>query len=127
MVILMMGGLDNMKFRKDITEYISKQLGKDYKSKVFKVYEQDGLLYMANYNYDNKNKIESFSNYSLLWGDANHLNKEIEDVFNVKFALKGCDLICKCGESKNFSGYYGHYRMLLRCNSCDNNFSVYSG
>jgi len=83
---------------------------------------------MAEYNYENKNKIECFTRYSLLWSNnTTHIKKEIEEKFNVKFAEKGCDIICKCGNSKNFSAYYGEYKIFLRCNSCDNKFSAYSG
>lgn len=117
-----------MKLRKDITDYLVSQLGNHYKQKVYKFYEQDNLLYMANYNYDKKNTIEYFSNYALLWHDSEiHLRKEIEEKFNVKFTDKGCDMVCKCGKSKNFSAFYGVYEILLRCNSCNNKFSAYSG
>lgn len=117
-----------MKYRKDITDYLVSQLGIFYKKKCYKFYEQDGLLYMAEYNYENKNKIECFTHYSLLWGnDGYTMKKEIEEKFNLKFAKKGCDIICKCGESKSFSAYYGEYEISLRCNSCHNKFSAYSG
>lgn len=117
-----------MKHRKDITDYLVSQLGEYYKKKDYKFYEQDGLLYMAEYNYENKNKIECFTYYSLLWSNETiHIKQEIEEKFNIKFAEKGCDIVCRCGESKNFSAYYGEYEILLRCNSCDNKFSAYSG
>lgn len=117
-----------MKHRKDITEYLIFRLGEHYKNKEFRFYEQDGLLYMASYGYENKNKIECFTHYSLLWGkDEIHIKKEIEEKFKVKFSKEECDLICKCGKSNNFSAYYGEYEILLRCNSCNNEFSAYSG
>jgi hypothetical protein len=115
-----------MKHRKDITEYLVSQFGEYYKKKDYKFYEQDGLLYMAEYDYENK--IQFFTHYSLLRGNNNmHIKQEIEEKFKIKFSEKGCDIFCKCGESKNFSAYYGEYNILLRCNSCDNKFSAYSG
>ncbi len=116
-----------MKYRKDITNYLVSQLGDQYKKKDYKFYEQEGLLYKAEYNYENKNKIECFTHYSLLWGSDKYIKQEIEEKFKVKFNEKSCDIVCKCGESKNFSAYYGSYEILLRCNSCNNKFSAYSG
>jgi len=117
-----------MKYRKDITEYLISHLGEYYKKKEFKFYEQDGLLYMAEYDYENKNRITCFKRYSLLWNEnVIYIKKEIEEKFKVSFAKEGCDLICRCGESKIFSAYYGDYRILLRCNFCNNKFTAYSG
>lgn len=119
-----------MKYRKDITDYIVSQLGEYYKKRDYRIYEQDGLIYMANYDAEIRNKINCFTPYSLLWGDTKYIKNEIEEKFGVKFTkngIAGVDIVCKCGESKNFSAYYGDYRILLRCNKCNNNFSAYSG
>jgi len=117
-----------MKYRKDITEYLISELGEYYKKKDFKFYEQDSFLYMAEYGCNNKNKIESFIAYTLLWfnGGEEVKNKIIEK-FNVKFAKEDSDVICRCGETKCFSAFYGSYEIMLRCNSCGNEFSAYSG
>lgn len=114
-----------MKLRKDITEFLIAQLDDYYKKKDFKFYEQKGLLYAA--DYDEAGKISHFDAYDLFWCESNrHLVDVIEKKFNVRFQ-KDCDVVCKCGKSKNFSAYYGDYNLSLRCNSCDNEFSVYSG
>jgi len=117
-----------MKYRKYITDYLVSQAGEYYKKKDYKFYEQDGLLYLANYDYENKNRIKSFTSYSLLWFDGGEeLKNKISKKFNVQFAKQGSDIVCKCGESKNFSAYYGQYALLLRCNACNNSFTAYSG
>jgi len=117
-----------MKYRKDITEYLISELGEYYRKKDFKFYEQGGLLYLADYNYNSKNRIESFSAYTLLWfAGGEEMKSKIIEKFNVKFAESNSDIVCRCGETKCFSGFYGSYEILLRCNSCGNEFSAYSG
>ena len=113
-----------MKYIRDITEYLISQLGDDYKKKDYKFYEQNGLLYLADYD---ERKIVSFTQYSLLWFDGGEIKQKIIKKFNVKFPGEGSDIICRCGEHKNFSAFYGSYEIILRCNSCGNKFSAYSG
>jgi hypothetical protein len=113
-----------MKFRKDITDYLISQLGDHYKKKDFKFYEQDGLLYGANYDYNNnKNRITHFTSYDFLWFEGGEqIKQNIEKIFNVKFSKGENDAVCKCGESKKFSVFGGDYCIRLRCNKCNNVF-----
>jgi hypothetical protein len=116
-----------MKYREDITEYLISRLGDYYKNKDFKFYEQDGLIYMANYSYENED-LSYFTDYSLLWfKGGEEIKQDIIKNFNVKFAPKYCNIICKCGNDKNFSAHYGGYVIFLICNSCGNEFVAYSG
>jgi hypothetical protein len=115
-----------MKHREDITEYLISQLGDYCKNKEYKIYEQDGLLYLANYNEDEEN-ILYFTPYSLLWHKNHQKTKQnIIEKFNVNFDLDS-NIVCKCGNDKNFSAQYGDYELFLICNSCGNKFSAYSG
>jgi len=120
-----------MEFRKDITDFLIKELGGHYKKKVFKFYEQDGKLYRANYNIDSPNRIDSYTAYSLLWFyEGRALKPTIEKKFNVTFTYKTSKkehVVCRCGETDMFSGKYGDYEFRLVCNACGNDFSVYSG
>jgi len=114
-----------MKYRKDITDYLISQLGEYYKKKEFRFYEKDGLIYMADYD---EKRIACFTNYSLLWfNGGEEIKQNIINKFNIKFAEEGSNIICRCGEDKNFSAYYGSYEIILKCNKCNNKFSAYSG
>ena len=116
-----------MKFRKDITDYLIQNKGSDYKKKTYKIYEKENILYMAEYEYG-KNKISRYGCYSLLWHESDkEIKNKIEEKFKVKFSNKNIDIVCRCGESKSFSSFYGSYEILLRCNNCGNEFSAYSG
>ncbi len=119
-----------MIYREDITEYLIFQLGNYYKKKEYRIYEQNGLPYMA--NYDEDGNILYFTSYSLLWHKSHHkIKQDIIKKFNVNFYLgrrqPEINIVCRCGNDKNFSAQYGHYELFLICNSCGNKFSAYSG
>jgi len=115
-----------MKFRKDITDFLI-QKRNDYKKNIYKVYEENDILYMAKYEYG-KNKISRYCCYSLLWSESDKIIKNgIEEHFKVKFSDKSVEVVCRCGKSNMFSSYYGSYEIILKCNNCDNEFSAYSG
>lgn len=117
-----------MRYRKDITDYLIKELGKEYKRKSYKFYEQDGELYSANYDYDKKTKIIFYSCYDKLWTpDEKKIAIKIVEEFNVTFSDNSSDIVCRCGDSKSFSAFYGDYEISLRCNKCGNAFVSYSG
>lgn len=102
-------------------------LGKDYKESHYKIYEQDGLLYQAEILND-KNKIEFYTPYGMLWHvDHQQIKTDVSEKFNVKFIDRDEDIVCRCGQSKSFSAYYGVYELILICNKCDNEFTAYSG
>lgn len=116
-----------MKYRKDITDYLIQNHGIKYKKRDYKIYEQNDILYMAGYEYG-KNKINRFTSYAYLWHEDDiEIRSKIEKTFNVKFANEGAYIVCKCGESKNFSSFYGSYEIILKCNKCENQFTAYSG
>ena len=116
-----------MKYRRDIHDYIVSQLGDYYKKNTYKPYEQDGVIYGANYPYEEKRKICCYTDYSLLWSEEERIVKEkIVDKFNVKF-LSSSDIVCRCGEFTQFSSFYGSYSLRLKCNRYGNTFTVYSG
>ena len=117
-----------MKYRKDITDYLVSRFPNyhSYNKKEYSIYEQDGFLYKASYDYENEDIIEFFTSYDYIKYELS-ARKEIEEMFNVKFAEEKCDIVCMCGESKNFSAHYGEYEIFLRCNSCGNKFCAYSG
>jgi hypothetical protein len=116
-----------MKYRKDITDFLILRMGDTYKKQEFKIYEQDNVLYMADYEYG-KNEISRYAYYSLLWNETQaEIRLEIEEKFKVKFASERSDIICKCGKSKSFSAFYEGYGISLRCNECQNEFSAYEG
>lgn len=112
-----------MKYRNDITEYLKERM--EYFKKDYKIYEQNDLLYRAEYFYDSKNKIECYTDYHLV-GVSDDLKKEIEKEFNVLFAHKSM-VVCRCGKMKSFSAKYGAYVLILICNECGNEFTAYSG
>ena len=124
-----------MKYRKDITEFIFERLDKigynksACKINQFKVYEQEGLLYMANRgdgDIVHHNKIECYTKYSLLWTEGGKILKPIiEKKFDVSFDSKY--VVCTCGQHLHFSAYYGEYSLILKCNVCNNEFVAYSG
>jgi hypothetical protein len=117
---------NNIKYRKDITDHIMELLKFPCKKSPLLVYEIKGELYGVNWG--SSHRIEFFVPYSIyMGGGMDSIKKEIEDKFSVKFAEKGKDLICKCGESEKFSASYGRYEFLLKCNSCGHKFSAYSG
>lgn len=116
-----------MKFRKDITDFLIENKGSDYKKNIFKIYEKENVLYMAEYEFG-KNKISRYGSYCLLWHESDvEIKNKIEEKFGVKFSNDNVDIVCRCGESKSFSSFYGSYEILLRCNNCGNKFSAYSG
>jgi len=115
-----------MIYRKDITEFLKTIDSKRFKNKEFKFYEDNGLLYEANYEYGT-NRLTHYTFYSLLWHETDKIiREEIEKKFNVKFPEPNTIIVCKCGKSNEFSAYYGSYEIFLRC-SCGNDFSAYSG
>lgn len=116
-----------IKYRKDITDYLISELGEYYKKKDYKFYEQDGFLYNANYDHENPCRKLNFTSYSLLWfDDGLKLKPKIEKKFNVKF-IEELDIVCRCGETKQFIARYGDYSLILQCNRCKNEFTGYSG
>lgn len=112
-----------MRKREDISKFLIDSLKYNNTTCDYSVYEQNGLLYMANYNDDFK-KLLYYSEYTIIEKSYKDM---IERKFNVTFARKKDDIICKCGESKCFSAYYGDYEIFLKCNKCGNKFSAYQG
>ena len=124
-----------MKFRRDITEYIwelrfgfespFKFLPKE--TKHYKAYVSNcGLIYMANYFFENENKISHYSYYSLC-GITEEMMEKVTNKFKVTFAAKDDRIICRCGKNKSFSAFYGGYELILKCEVCLNEFTAYSG
>lgn len=118
-----------MKYRKDIHEFLTKLLpDSSFKRKEYRFYEQNGILYQARIDNDDKKTILFYEDYSLLWfKGGEEIKEKIIKKFNVEFSKKDCDIICKCGESKKFSAFYGDYTLKLKCNECSNLFTAYSG
>jgi len=114
-----------MKYRSDIYDFITSYDERyDFKHKNYRPYEQNGLIYMANYE---NNKIISYNPYSVFLGNiGNKLLNELCEKFDVNIAKKNSDIVCRCGESKKFSACYGNYELILKCN-CGNSFTAYSG
>jgi hypothetical protein len=113
-----------MKYRKDIHLWLAMRMNNA--SKWYKVYQHtNGLLYCANYFYEDKNRISHYSYFSV-WGINDQLKKEVEDHFNLSFAKQEDDIICRCGEKK-FTASYGDYKLNLECVVCLNKFTAYSG
>lgn len=114
-----------MIFRKDITSYLISQNSK-YKSRVFRVYEQDGYVYSANLLYNDGKTIDYYCKYGYLWHeDQKNLMNHIIETFNVNFDHN--NIACKCGATENFSALYGNYCLNLHCNICKHIFEAYSG
>jgi hypothetical protein len=119
-----------MKYRKDIHDYLISLQDNDkyYYKKDYKFFEQDGLLYRAEYDQENKNKIKSYgSYYDLFLNNKLELLNKIEQKFNLTFANDDCDIICRCGASNQFSAYVPGYELVLKCNNCGYEFTAYSG
>lgn len=117
-----------MVFRKDITDYLISQYGDNYKHNDYKVYEQDAILYHAEYNYDT-NVITNYVEYkSIMWNKGTaDIMTDISNKFLVLFNTDNSYIVCKCGETDRFSAYKGSYELRLKCNRCGNDFSAYSG
>lgn len=114
--------MQKISLRRDIFEWLVEK--HEHGSKWLKVYQhENGLLYRAQINYGEKNKITFFSANSVCGVD----DREIEEHFNVKFATNSSDIICRCGESQHFSASYGNYELNLTCNMCGHKFTAYSG
>jgi hypothetical protein len=113
-----------MKYRKDIHDYLI-SLDKYYSKKDYKIFEQDGFLYRAEYDYDNKNKILYYGSYYDLHFDdkLELLLNSIENKYNLNFAGYGCDIICRCGTSNKFSAHIAGY-VILKCNNCGHEFKI---
>ena len=124
-----------MKYRKDITIFIwellyGKPTLKNHKSapnKNYKVYVNDcGMAYMANYFYEDKNRISHYTDYSL-YGITPEMMRQTEEKFKIAFAAPDDRIVCRCGEKYSFSAFYGSYELILKCEKCLNQFSAYSG
>jgi len=117
-----------MKYRHDITVDIwVLHLGNKGKPKKdYKAYVNDnGLVYMANYDYDNPNKITHYTYYSL-FGVTDEIKEKVMYKYRVAFAESVDKIICRCGEHK-FRAFYGDYELILECVVCLNQFTAYSG
>ena len=117
-----------MKYRHDITIDIWVQhLGyKGKPKKDYKVYQHtNGLLYGAEYELDNPNKISHYSHYSL-FGVTDEIKDEVTQKYRLPFAEKDDKILCRCGEHK-FTAFYGSYELNLECVICLHQFTAYSG
>ena len=107
-----------MKKRNDIKKFITEKLG--IKDK-FEVFQKESTIYYSRDDDEDGKCLLKIGFYGI-----DEIQEEIERRFKVKFPTND-PVLCICGEDKMFSGSYGCYEINLKCNSCGNEFSAYSG